>query len=511
MKLCDRAAPWLAVLLSLLSYAWRMAHHVARPTDTFRGWWGWFDQGMYLRATQAWAAGQLDPALHWYFPGYPLLAAPFLAVTPIDPFIVPDVLCLGLAGLSFVALCARLVPRPGVPTLAAIVWTVTITASPLGMRMWVEPWTTTPAAVLTYASLWLLLRQIDRPSARDAAGLGLAAGAVLLFRPTDAAVLLVITGLVAGLVVLRRRDWRSAVAGLGGVAVAILVFAGLYTALYGLTQSQYLAGSGTIGFEWRLLPLRWVTLVVDPRGLVPNEDSLTQAFWYVLPGIAGCAATLATARGTALARHAAILAAVTAHLVVYLIYRDLHPQGLLRYGNYHYFKWLLPVLGFYAVLLVAAPIWYGYRRRGWAAAAVAAGALFCWRAEFVPDGRTGIVANPHTLMLPDGIGPLNGAVRVTAKEAFSETYLGDYGMEAGGVRWASNAAIKAQPVPYGFLFIGLRALPPGAARVDFPPDVFLTADPPPAMGRQAIVFSPPFNGGWLARAAGRFERWRARP
>jgi len=509
MKTIDRAAPWAALFTSLISYAWRLYYDPARPSGNFIGWWGWFDQGQYIRAARAWSDGVLTSAEHWYLPGYPMLAAPFVRLFPTDPFTVADVLCLAVATLAFCALAQRLLNRPGAATLGAVVWVVTVAVSGLGMRTWVEPWTTTPTTVLTFLSLLLLLRIIDRPSTRDAALLGLTASCVLLFRPTDAAVLLAVTGLWAAAIVTSRRDWYSALAGVAGAGIGLALFAGLYFSIYGWTRSQYLAGSADVGFEWHLLWLRWVTLVVDPAPLVPNEIGLAQAFWWVIPGIMGSAACLVVTRGTTWLRHAAVIAFMTVHLLVYLVYRDLHPQGLMRFHNYHYMKPLLPLLGLYATLLVVVPIQSRARTAGWAVAACA-GLLFCWRAEFVPDGRTALVTGPHTLVLPYGIGPLDGAVRVTAKEAFTETYLGEYAMEAGGARWGSNTSVKAEPIPGGFLFIALRPLPGGPATVQFPPKVLLSDTPPPAMGRQRVVFTPPFHWGWPDRAAERFRKWRAR-
>lgn len=89
-------------------------HHPRRPAGAGydQGWWaaGW-DQPRYLRAALAWASGTLDPAEHWYLPGYSLLAAPFVHVTPANPFLLPN-LALLLASLWLTAaLAARLVPR----------------------------------------------------------------------------------------------------------------------------------------------------------------------------------------------------------------------------------------------------------------------------------------------------------------------------------------------------------------------------------------------------------------
>lgn len=505
----DRIAPLLAAMIAADAYGTRMMGYAARPRADFAGWWGWTDQGLYLRAAQAWSAGVLDRAEHWYFPGYAMLAAPFVRLLPIDPFTPVDVLCLIVSTLAFCALAERLLHRPGARTIGAAVWIVTVSLNGLALRSWVEPWTTTPVAALSLISLWLMLRLIDGAGARTGFGLGLAAGAVLLFRPTDALVLCIAAGVAGGVVVLMRRDWRLAAAGIAGVALPIGVFGATYLALYGLTRSDYLTWSALVGFEWRLLPLRWVTLVIDPAPLIPDETGLSRAFWWVIPGVMGGAACLAVTRGRARARHAAVLGTVALHVGVYLAYRDLHPQGLIRFGNYHYFKWVLPVLGLYTVALVLVPVWFGRCRVGWGVAVVAAFAFF-WRAEFVPGTSPAAFAGPQTIMAPAGLGGITGAMRVAAAGGFTALYQTEFDLIAGGTAWANGRSFKTQPVPGGLLLVPLRPLPAGPATVTFPAVILLDTAVPPVIGRQEIRFALPVQWGWPGRTWHRLQRWRAR-
>ena len=61
----------------------------------------WFDQGMYLRSARAFAAGDLDPRLHWYPPLYSLLAAPFVGLLPSAPFFAVNLAGFALAVVMF--------------------------------------------------------------------------------------------------------------------------------------------------------------------------------------------------------------------------------------------------------------------------------------------------------------------------------------------------------------------------------------------------------------------------
>ncbi len=501
VKLADRAMPWVAVIAGTAWYALAMLADKAHPTTAFLGWWGWWDQSLYLRAAQAWSAGVLDPAEHWYFPGYPLLAAPFVRLLPTDPFIPVDLACLWISTLAFCALAARLLDRPGARAIGAAVWMVTVVASPLGFRIWVEPWTTTPVAALGLVSLWLSLRLLDGGGIRIAAWLGLSVAAIVLFRPTDAVVLGASAALTTGFVTITRRDWRVMAAWALGAGVSVGVFAATYLAIYGLRRSPYLEISAAMGFEWRLLPLRWVTLVVDPTPLLPDEAGLARAFWWVVPGVLGAAACLASTRGGTWRRHAAVLLTVTVHCALYLAYRDLHPQGLIRFGNYHYFRWVLPILGLYAVALVLVPVWSGRQRLGWGAAGLALG-LFCWRAQFVPGPAPARWTGPADLLLPDGFDGITGAVRIAAKGDFVALYQTYFALTAGGMAWNQYSAFKTEPVPGGLLLVPLRPLPPGPVSIAFPAVMAVDASVPPEMGRQAIVFDPP----WAWRGPARL--WR---
>jgi len=508
-RVSDQVAPWVAMLVSIAAFAWCMAHTAARPTDHSQGWWSWTDQGLYLKAAQAWSNGVLDSTAHWYFPGYALMAAAFVRLFPVDPFAPVNIICLGLSTVLFCNLATRLLVRPGATTLGALVWIITVPANSLALISWVEPWNTIPVATLALLSLVLVMHLIDGGGAWVAAGLGAAVGAVLLFRPTDAAILVASTGLFAGVVIVLRRDWRSAAAGLSSATLCAIVSLALYNAVYGWRTSYYLKWSALVGFEWRLLPLQWVTIVIDPEPLIPGEIGLARAFWWTVPGIVGGAACLAVTRGRALARHGAVLGAVALHLAVYLAYRDLHPQGLIRFHNYHYFRWVMPVLGLYAAGLVLVP-WRQRRRRvGWGVAALAMLA-FCWRAEFVSSGAPALFVDQYTLVMPDGLSDMRAAVRVTATGSFTALYQSEFDIIAGGLPWLTGLALKTEPVPGGVVLVPLRPLPSGPAELMFPAVMAVDPTVPPVMGRQEIQFDLPVHW-WPQRAWERLkQRWAGR-
>jgi hypothetical protein len=217
--------------------------------------------------------------------------------------------------------------------------------------------------------------------------MGFATASICLFRPTDAGVMLVVVVVFAGLVPLRAplgwlRRAGIAAAGTIGAALPLSALAGLHLTIYGWHLGGYIEQSDLIGFEWRLIPLRWVTVFVSSRPLFSDDPSMSEIFPWIVPGVAGMVACLVVSRGKARLRHALVIGAVILHCLTYLAYRDLNPQGLVLFGNYHYFKWIVPVLGLYAVFLVT-PVRNGWLAKpAWAADLAAAVTLFGWRAQW---------------------------------------------------------------------------------------------------------------------------------
>ena len=104
----------LAALTLLLTAVFLIAHarYPGLPTAGTEtgGWRDWSDQRHYIDAARAWAAWDLTPERHWYPPGYALLGAPFLRITPHDRFLLPDLACLIACLFACAALARRMFP-----------------------------------------------------------------------------------------------------------------------------------------------------------------------------------------------------------------------------------------------------------------------------------------------------------------------------------------------------------------------------------------------------------------
>lgn len=507
----SRAALWAATFAAAAAYTLAYARHPQRPDAPApdSGWWVGYDQSRYFGAAAAWASGDLDPARHWYLPGYPLLGAPFVGLTPSNPFLVPDLAGLVASLWLTAALAARLAPGwPHAPALGASAFLGVVLLSPTALDAWVVPWTSSLAAPLTLACLVAALgvsRRMDdarvagphapRPPTHlgaPAFAAGLSGAAVALARPTDAAVLLAAVGLVLLAQAAHTRPGRwpvaiAALAGSAGVACGALLVLVPYVAVHGWAWSEYLAGAARYGFEWRLVPLRWVILVLSPRPLFPDGRGLAEVFVWLLPGVAGMAACLAgpPGRGTRWA-HAVVASAAAGQLLLYLAYRDLHPQGLWRYGNHHYLKGLLPVFGVYALLLVAVAA--GRRWAGLAAGAAALLVLVPWRAELVPLGPVpGRVEADGGLVLPPLRLGVGDAVLIGAEGGFAAMFHDVHILRVGERAYRATDDFKLFPRAGGAMLMPLRPL--GAGPVHFSPARDANG-PAPAGAAPGVVLRP---------------------
>ena len=398
------------------------------------------------------------------------------------------------------------------------------------LHTWVVPWNTSITTPLMLGCLWATLRVSDRPRAVmwPAFLAGLTACLLPAFRPTDvltmapaAAVLLwsVVAGARVGARPETSRLWRLRVIGAttAGAAVSLAALAIAYVTIYGFHISDYIRMSQKTGFEWRLLPLRWVTLVVDPRPMYPNVFGLVEVFWWVIPGLAGAAACLWLAllptRPGALTwqprriAHVTVLASVAIYWALYLSYRDLHPTGLWVYENHHYFKWTLPILALYAMLFawlavrLVVSFWrtsaHGGRRIAFAVlfgAIIAVGGM-SWRPELRSVTGTGpqptVDPATHQVTLPEGLADIRDAALVEVLAASRDIYFGADTMSAGGQTYDHYNAFRLFPIAGGLMLIPLRSFPPVDTVLTLDSDIAIDPTIPVRLYRQDIVFGLP--------------------
>jgi hypothetical protein len=414
---------WLVGLIALLGVYYLICYALSdqRPAGAFLGWAGWADQGEYLRAIQAFARGDLRSENFFYPPLYPLAAAPFWPLLHRHATLVVDFVCFLTALGAVLAISRRFYGR----VLPAVVCAGLFVLAPImSIQQWVIPWTTSLTAALFSVLLLIYARaeRADRPfrlaSGRDWLLFGLfflAYGAIVATRPLD-----IVVWLPLALAMFIRTAWTTAgaepktarkllrVFGVGLVAGgAGLVFVALFLgfnllvhhSLYGAYGSALGKGYYADRIPERLFSLLWnsATAYAEPG------QALFQRFPLFGPIVALCLTTLIVARDVRFW----IVAIAAIHLLLYLPYGDLLPNGFFRYYNLHYFKWAYPWL---AVIGVGQAVTWGRAalagsRRAWALLGVAAAiGLIGWSLQVEPSDVAQIPEAPTG----------DGAVAVTA-------------------------------------------------------------------------------------------------
>ena len=462
-------------------------------------WFGGEDQAHYLAAARAWSVGNFDPTAHYYLPGYALLAAGFARILSPQPFMLVDFACIIATFGLFVAVCRHLAPDSRYATLlACLAFLIATLSVQQALIVWVVPWTTTPAAPLTLWALLSALHFATRPSARPAFLGAFAATLIAWFRPADSAAALGCLGIFMLWVVLNRRValrdvTRYAVVAMSAVVLAVAPLAAVHHWIFGSAIDPYLTRSASTGFEWRLIPIRWVTIVLDPRPLFPQGPGLISVFPWIVPGIAGLLFSLLRRPREA---HALVGGAVAVSWLLYLSYRDLQVPALWVDANYHYFKWMLLFLAFYALLWVRGLM----RRSSRLAAILSAGTVIAillpWRASLdiyktSPTTITRQSDGRAVLSLPDGLARLDDAVLLTTGVGWEDVNNGFFDPAIAGQPISTPMALGVYSRPPGLMIIPLRRLPPGPATVVLDRQVVVEPEETLSLAHQTISYGLP--------------------
>jgi hypothetical protein len=462
----------------------------------FPAWIGWSDQDYYLQAARAWAHGNLDPSQHHYPPGYALLAAPFVYLTPSQPFLLPDLICSCAALVLFTRVARRMAPdMRHVEAVAALCFLVSAAIGERAARNWVVPWTTTAAAPLLLACLLLALRYSTDSKPRTLAALGAVAGLGAMVRPTDAALLFAVCASMCAGRLLASRPSLAAISWAaffltGGVVLGLLPGLAAQLAVHGFSVGDYIGGSAAVGFDWRLIPLRWVTLAVGPRPLFGQGTGMLTVFPWLLPGIAGMMLMAFSPRGQAAWANRLVAITICLYWLLYLSYRDLHTTGLWRFNNVHYFKWTLPFLAFWTVLLARAII-AKTRPRAAIAAIAAATLLFCWRPVFVPEAHGIEMTDGAHAAVPGGLSPIDRAFKLPADGKWRDIYFQPGTLLIAGQSFTGVGYFRLFPAGPGFMLMPLRTLPAGSTTLMMPQGVRVAAQAAWQAGTVRLEFGIP--------------------
>ena len=363
-----RSLPGLVGMLLVAIYLSSYLSNPAVPGNAGRfplGWWGWWDQSQYLLSARSLARGDLLPGHHWYPLGYAMLGAPFTLLSRLHPFLVPDLGCLLLSYVAFLAFarCVGLSAAWG-----ALSFLLASCGSEALRNVWAEPWNTSLSSVLIW---WLLALTALQRTGPEAGGrirqrrfliLGALAAAVPFVRPTDGLLVVVWAGGAATLALRDRALHPRDLAALALGAVAVLLpEAALWLGVYGVHESRYMINSRLLGFAFDSAGWKTYLLLSTPRPWFPYGAGIVQRLPWVMPGLAGMLAIPFIARGPSRGLLGLMAAMIVAYCLLFFCYVDLSPSGFWRYNNIHYFKWTLPGLVLLGVMLLRA-LAFGPRR-----------------------------------------------------------------------------------------------------------------------------------------------------
>ena len=378
------------------------------------GWWGWSDQGRYLRSAEAFSRLDFRGSEHYYPFFYSLLAAPFVRLMPIHPFFILDLTCFLVVVLTFLKIGSQLV---GLLPSAFIFLAVICFPWVLAPLAWVVPWNSTLSAAIT--SVIILACNSDRFAQGNEPlwryfVFGAFTGLLALVRPLDFVISLISFFYIAFRTFLAKNANKDphvfsyVLVRTAALAIAASIGPFLLAAfnmkLFGSVTSPYMTLSRDSGYDLSTIPEKFVSLFNDSSSLflVYRQTFLARFPWLT---IAIAMIPSAFVIGPNILRFITILA--TAHVALYLAYGDLLPRSLFLYGAIHYFKLWLP---YFALIGATGGLFLLQQRSASRAVYVAASgvavALFLCSLGFQlsREPLLAAVTGPHTIT----IRPVNG-------------------------------------------------------------------------------------------------------
>ena len=364
------------VSMAVISVGWLMLYkaHPAAPaplgSHPSEGWWGWFDQGQYLKITSQFAAGDWFNPDKYYPPLYPAIPAVISTVVGrTESYVLTDLaLCLAFFGGLFLNFRAYLNPLLALGSVVLMYGLTSIT-----YEQWIIPWTTNLSSASLIAISLLVSWEYRREYTNQAWMNGRATAAwwltamMIWVRPFEiipAAVLSI--GLTA--IQAKRALWGAQVP-MGSqlerpttapiiqrlaplVAAPGISFAGTVAiyALYNLQtfgswEPSYSKTINSMGFSPWDLGFKFISLVTDSSTYGLDDGHLSHALPLVIPLTVLSVISLFL---LAVPQKLLVVAALI-NFVSYLSFNDLVPTGLFTFTNIHYFTWSIAVFAVSAI------------------------------------------------------------------------------------------------------------------------------------------------------------------
>jgi len=355
-----RREPLLVALLGfgLMFFVYRYAVQLQRPgLLQAQGWWGFNDQGFYLREARHLAHFESISAPDFaYGPGYPLLAAPFAAIGaqgwPFrDPFLLADC-AIWLLTLATVYVVGRRLAGEWVGLAAGLTLTL---ATPL-VDFVTIPWNTT--AVLAGIDVVLLVALARRLRWWHGVLMGLAVALTYSSRYTDAiwVAICAVTVLVARRAGVRSpAAWASLAAAVVGVVPTLLLQRAAFGSLF-TTPYAHLKNIGLAQFSISDIPSHAGQVFLSPfffGGGPWQSPPLLALMFAALLAPAGFVLVVLRSAGPRRVMAVGFGAASLLATLFYCAFWFTTGYGM-QFGALHFFKPWWPLWTLAAVMVVAA-------------------------------------------------------------------------------------------------------------------------------------------------------------
>lgn len=478
---------WVFLWSAAIAYTYVYLANSGLPGNTHapEGWWLWFDQGQYLIAAKSIVAKDFSPGNFFYPPIYPLIGAIFLHQFPTHPFFFFN----GFAFVWFIYVFLRFSERYLSRIEILILVFLGAYFNHGVMENYVIPWTTAGTLVIYSFAILSLVRFGEIPASKSAYDgkrmlrafvFATIFGLLILLRPVD-------TGLAAvffpaylymehastGKVSIVRNWRRLVITGLMlslGLLVDVALFVAYNLTIFGNVLGGYFKSTAVAsGYFISELPRKAFSLLFDsysvylePRAAIVSHDP-----WLLL---AMTGLLIAIVWGDALLR--ILTAAIILHFCLYAPYGDLLPNGVWRYKNIHYFKWMFPYLALYAWLCVR---WISIRREHWVSkpgnvflrfVGVFACITLILSVRF--SSQT-IVTQSEVAVAPIPGQPTIIVTRLPAERkridfidyqglsgGFEDDYFGEHHLEVDGQQLAKVRDFRIIPAPWGVRLLFIR-------------------------------------------------------
>lgn len=325
--------------------------------STTLGWYGFIDQGSYLRLAHTLASfdsSQLS-ATFTYGLGYPLVAVPFIWLGfDADPFLFFNLFAFIFALYATYKFAFRFVsPQAGLISIFLLAF-----ATPL-VHYTDQPWNTTVS--LSAVSAILLLATTKKMQSWHLTAVGLFIGLAFAARYVDA----IFLGLLALGAIYRKQPRLQLLRHVGFLAIGVLFFTlpvlyAQYKVFGSPLRTPYVHHemAGKQGSDQQLssyslsdVPDRAVDMLAGPRVTGRNDAHrglLTEMFWMIL-AIPGIYIALRAKEGRLFFATLATFTIVVS--VFYLSFRGAG-VGSLKFGLLHYFKMLWPGVTIFSLIFM---------------------------------------------------------------------------------------------------------------------------------------------------------------